>query len=213
MARRLVPSPGAPAEAPTPVSAPGDDPARPTLPPGFDEAARLNRATLLRAARNLDFFRPRNEELSKKGRALLAHLGERRLQARVAVILGLRVQGYTTTEIAAATGWSKHAVQAVLHRARTSGVLDDVKADLQGELLPLAIDALRRHLEAGDLEAALETLKGTGYFRQYHEGPGRSGGDRPTALNLFVVSREGGGPDVTVQPVVVGKPREEGSER
>lgn len=100
--------------------------------------------------------------------------------------VAMRMLGFSILEIANELRVEKRVVERYLHLARTRGRMCDVKDRLTNHLAAKAAEQLEALIDAGNAEAILEVLKGTGFLKTAGVGGGGGGGDAPTILQVNV---------------------------
>jgi len=136
---------------------------------------------------------------------------------RYAVVVALRMEGYTQQEIADKTGLTLWQIQNACHRARQNGRLRDVLDMIDNTAVPQAVDNLVEGLRKGDKEYTLEVLKGRGAFRKFSDKPGAGAGAMALPpLQINILTPQGGQvPTVIVNSekgAVIGTPRDDAEE-
>ena len=124
------------------------------------------------------------------------------------IVLAFKGLGYTGPEIAALIGDNENRVYRSLARSRKRGLLvNDVIDDLQHDILPLAVEQLRKRLRAGD--DVVQTLKGLGAFRSFTQKTEHRESENLNRLEVVFEIPEDR-PVLTLTPGnVVGRPAEE----
>lgn len=135
-------------------------------------------------------------------------LSEALYRERGAIIVALKAQGYTYTEIAEATGLTVWQIRYTCRRARAANELSDVVADLSHRALPQAVENLVSALEdpkdPNHWKATEETLHGLGAFKS-HKNNVNEGSGAVSPLQIAFIMQGGG----DVPNVIVNSPRGE----
>lgn len=122
---------------------------------------------------------------SPKGRELPHEL----FQARVAIVAGLKTEGYSRKQIAKALQMSVSGVAWCIRKARERKLLVDGMTEtlklIEDEALPLAVEGLLKDLRLGNQTAYLETLKGRGLLRNYTQVKQEGGGNQANMAFQF----------------------------
>lgn len=128
---------------------------------------------------------------------------------RAAVIVAMKIQGYTNVEIARMLKLHRDSVKRVLALARKKYGLADHIDQLHFEVVPEAIETIHHHLKRNrDKDLAVDTLKGVGIFETHSKGNGH-GGPVSQSLTLNVVNQRSAESDREVVGEIVGTPRED----
>lgn len=154
-----------------------------------------------------------------------AHLPHELQQLKVPIVAALHLHGYTRTKIARALKMSVAAVGWCLRVARDrellQGGMAEALKEIDGEAVPLALEAVVKSLRQGDKAVALKVLEGRGLLRNFsqvnQEGPK---GDTKLAFQFNFQLPNGGTMQPGVQPIpdalgpegtkqIVGAEREE----
>ncbi len=104
-----------------------------------------------------------------KARFLFEELSEQNQAVLRSLVIALKAQGYGYREIRKMTRLPVAVILRILRVARESGDLKDVLADMDLELVPLAVDNYRRAVLNGDLDISGEVLKGRGILATHQK--------------------------------------------
>jgi transposase len=126
------------------------------------------------------------------------------------LVLALKGLGYTAPEIAEMVQDSERRVYRSLSRSRKRGLLaNDVVEDLQHDILPLAVEQLRKRLQQGD--DVVQTLKGLGAFRSFTQKTEHRDSEHLSRLEV-VFELPDDRPALMLNPTnIVGRPVEAGT--
>src|SRR5262252_8218465 len=139
---------------------------------------------------------------------------------RAQAILTLRAQfKWSRRDIARAFGMTENAVKVALWRARSGGLLNDLRDILEHDVAANAIDRVNAVIQdrknpRGD-DHAIRTLEGLGHFRNYsHQKNEGAAGTSLPPLQVNVVIQQGaqplpGQPALDHSEAAVGTPRED----
>lgn len=78
------------------------------------------------------------------------------------LVIVLKAQGWGYRQIQQATGLRAHTVKLILRGAREREELKDVLADLDLDILPMAVDNIRNAVAAGDVDLSVKVAQGRG---------------------------------------------------
>jgi predicted transcriptional regulator len=159
---------------------------------------------------------PDNPSSQRNGAITLPHEIH---QARVSIVAGFVLQGYTRNRIAAALGITRNAVDWCIRTARNrgelaKGILDAAKT-IDEEAVPLAVEGLLGHLRKGDKDMITKTLEGRGLLKHHtsKEDTTRAA-SAPMAFQFNFVTKDGVAlpqkPEIpTLDGAVIGVERDE----
>lgn len=135
-------------------------------------------------------------------------------RARIAGWLAMRASepGITTKEIAKRMGLAPQSLYTLIYRAQKAGWLkfDDPMAKLEYQVIPKAVDNLKKFLDEGDKTVTIEVAKGT-IFKQYQAAQGLTEATAQTVLAIKF-EQPSGEMVKSINAVVVGRSRIEDDE-
>jgi len=105
-------------------------------------------------------------------------------RARAPLILTLHAHGFGQVEIGMVLGIHPQLVQFDIHSIRRVGYLDNPKTRIDQQIVPAAVETVHRAIaEHGNVDAAVEVLKGRGQFKTHQA---IKGGERAATMILGV---------------------------
>lgn len=120
-----------------------------------------------------------------------------------------RKEGATWKDVSAYLGISPALARQLLLEAHAAGEYDETELIIQNELGPAAAKRMHRELKSpkGKWQAARDTLKGTGKFRQYREVHEQSE-QKHAHLHVLIESPPDGQRAITADAAnIIGQPR------
>lgn len=105
-------------------------------------------------------------------------------RSRAPIILALSAHGFLPTEIGMLLGLPLRLIEFDIYTIRRVGYLDNPKARMDQQVIPAAVETVHRAItEGGNIDAAVEALKGRGVFKNHQSV---KGDQRPAQMVLGV---------------------------
>lgn len=108
-----------------------------------------------------------------------------------------RLHNMSIGEIAAEFNLSEKTISREIDWAKRHNLVADYEEQILGNLVPKAIKAFEIALDAGDAQAALEVLKGTGLLRKPSTKPLTAPESQEDSLEIHIKKITGKGSDAT----------------